>query len=166
MELNKVIFLDIDGVLATDKQFMQNRQKFHMKNPEAKELNIPYPFDQKCVKIFNEILTETGSEIVLSSDWRLYWTLEELDKIFKFNKVIKSPVAVTSKTKLVSMSNLVLNRVKQIELFLEENSVSLYVAVDDLPMDLYMSEKFVRTEDMQGIKKSNIKEKIIKNLVI
>jgi hypothetical protein len=164
MELNKIIFLDIDGVLATHKQFMQNKEKFYMKNPEAKALGIPYPFDQKCVKIFNEILTKTGAEIVLSSDWRLYWDLEQLDKIFKFNNVIKSPVAITSKTKVVSMGNLELNRVKQIELFLEENSVSSYVAVDDLHMDLYMSEKFVKTKDMQGLKELNIKEKIIKEL--
>ena len=36
----KVIFLDIDGVLATDKQFMGNRNKFNQKNDWAKELKV------------------------------------------------------------------------------------------------------------------------------
>ena len=49
----KTIFLDIDGVLATHKQYMMNRKKFQYKNPIAKELNIAYPFDTKCVKAFN-----------------------------------------------------------------------------------------------------------------
>jgi hypothetical protein len=165
MELNNVIFLDIDGVLATHKQFMSNRKKFQDKHEDAKELNIPYPFDQKCVKIFNEILKETDADIVLTSDWRLFWKLEELDRIFKFNKIIKSPIAITSKTKLVSRSNLELNRTKQIEDFLDENTVLNYVVVDDLHLDLYLTEKFVKTKDLQGLKESNIKEKIIKELI-
>jgi hypothetical protein len=165
MELNNVIFLDIDGVLATNKQFMLNRKKFQDKHEEAKELNIPYPFDQKCVKIFNEILKETEADIVLTSDWRLFWDLEKLNRIFKFNKIIKSPIAITSKTKAISMSNLELNRTKQIEEFLDNNTVLNYVVVDDLHLDLYLTEKFVKTKDLQGLKESNIKEKIIKELI-
>ena len=95
----KIIFLDIDGVLATNKEFGMNRTKFQTKHPEAKELHIPYPFNPECVKIFNEILDETNAIIVLSSDWRLHWDLDGLDRIFKFNGVKKSPIALTNKMK-------------------------------------------------------------------
>jgi len=91
----KIIFLDIDGVLATHLQFMMNRTKFRKKYPEANTLRIPYPFDEGCVKIFNEIIEETGADIVLTSDWKLHWDLDEIDKIFKYNQVVKSPFTFT-----------------------------------------------------------------------
>ena len=90
-----IIFLDIDGVLATNLQFFMNRAKFWRKNPEMEELDVPYPWDKGAVDIFNEILDETGAEIVLSSDWRLYFSLSNLETIFKFNGVNKSPIGVT-----------------------------------------------------------------------
>lgn len=160
MTLDKVIFLDIDGVLATDHQFMMDRNKFHQKNPIAKELKIPYPFDPKCVAVFNQILEESGAEIVLSSDWRIPWSLSDLDQIFKFNKVSKSPIAKTTSQRF-SMRNLELNRVEQIQEFLSQNEVGSYVVIDDLHMDFYGLKNFVKTEDTEGIKKSGLKSKIL-----
>jgi hypothetical protein len=29
-------------------------------------------FDKKAIKVLNQVLEETGAEIVVSSDWRLY----------------------------------------------------------------------------------------------
>ena len=34
-------------------------------------------FDSKAVKLLNRILDETGAEIVVSSDWRNWSTLEQ-----------------------------------------------------------------------------------------
>ena len=90
-----IIFLDIDGVLATHKQYMMNRTNFHHNHEWASDLDVPYPYDDKCVKVFNEILEKTDADIVLSSDWRIRWDLEQLDKIFKANNIIKSPFDVT-----------------------------------------------------------------------
>jgi hypothetical protein len=161
----KIIFLDIDGVLATHKQYMMNRKKFQDKNEIAKELNIPYPFDPKCVKIFNEILENTGAEIILSSDWRFHWDLKKLDRIFKFNKVIKSPIDVTV-SEDVSMSYLEKNRAYQIGEYVQRNEITEYVVIDDLNVSGFMKitndeDKFVLTEDFEGLKKLGIKEKII-----
>ena len=36
-----VIFLDIDGVLATNLQFQMNKQKFQEKHAWADELRVP-----------------------------------------------------------------------------------------------------------------------------
>jgi hypothetical protein len=63
----KVIFLDIDGVLATNKEFATNRTKFREKHLWAKELRVPYGWNKGCVDVFNEILDATNSEIVISS---------------------------------------------------------------------------------------------------
>lgn len=159
----KTIFLDIDGVLATHIEFMKNRKKFHEKYDEAKQLHIPYPFNPGCVKILNSILEETDAQIVLSSDWRHHWSLEELDKIFKFNNLIKSPITVTGNHP-VSFGNLEKNRVNEIEIFKNKNDVGSFVIVDDLHMDIYLTTRFVRTNDSEGLKQNGIKRKILKFL--
>jgi hypothetical protein len=164
----KVIFLDIDGVLATHKQYMMNRKKFQDKNPIAKELNILYPFDPKCVKVFNEILDATDADIVLSSDWKLHFSLEDIDKIFKFNGVNKSPIDTTVNED-ASMSNQTMNRAFQIGEYVTRKNITNYVVIDDLNVGKYMvitneEDKFFLTDDFEGIKKVGLKDKIIKKL--
>lgn len=160
-----ILFLDIDGVLATHKQYMMNRKKFWDKNEIAKDLRIPYPFDPKCVKIFNEILDATGADIVLSSDWREHWNLNDLDLIFKFNGVNKSPIDITT-NEVASFGNQTMNRAFQIGEYIERKNITNYVVIDDLNVGKYMSitndeDKFVLTDDFEGIKKLSIKSKII-----
>ena len=158
----KVIFLDIDGVLATDKEFMMNRTEFQTKHPEARELRIPYPFNPGCVEIFNEILQKTDAKIVLSSDWRLHWNLEDLGKIFNFNGVIKSPEATTSFSKWKMSSSLELDRIKQIEKYILHFKITNWVAMDDLNLS-GLGDRFVMTKD-KGLKQYGIKNKILKIL--
>lgn len=163
MSVKKVIFLDIDGVLATNSEFMMNRTKFQTKHPEAKELHIPYPFNKKCVEIFNEILEETDATIVLSSDWRHHWDLEELNKIFKFNGVIKSPESVTGFSKRKMSSSLEDDRTWQIKNFVESKNLKIWVSIDDLNLS-DLKPNFVQTKDTEGLKQLGIKGKILKLL--
>lgn len=140
-----------------------NRTKFQTKHPEAKEIRIPYPFNQECVKIFNEILDKTNAIIVLSSDWRFYWDLTDLDKIFKFNGVIKSPIGITSKIKRKLSSELEDDRSFQIKTYVDETLPNSWVAIDDLNLES-LGPNFVRTKDSEGLKQTGVKEKIIKIL--
>lgn len=165
----KIIFLDIDGVLATASEFLTNRTKFRKKHYVAEHVNIPYPFNDGCVNVFNEILLKTDAEIVLSSDWRKFWTLDELNIIFRFNGVIKSPIDVTE-IDPVSMSWLEKNRANEIGKYLLKNrEIKNWVAIDDLNMTEFMKltnddDKMFVTEGIEGIKKSSLKEKIISKL--
>jgi hypothetical protein len=162
--MKAIIFLDIDGVLTTDAEYMRSRTKFWDKYDEAKQLRIPYPFNPGCVKVFNEILEKVDVDIVLSSDWRRHYTLEELDKIFKFNKVIKSPMATTEICPC-SFSQLDKNRAHEIELYVNKYKIEKYVIIDDLDLEYFCPvEHFVKTTDREVIKQSNIKQKILKVL--
>lgn len=166
--MEKIIFLDIDGVLTTVKEYWLNRTNYRKKYPEAARLNIPYPFNKKCVQAYNNIILATGADVVLSSDWRLHWSLDELDEIFKFNGCIKSPSYVTH-NEMVSMSGLEKNRAYQIESFIIKHKPKKWVAIDDLDMREYMKitgddDKMIVTNDNEGIKQTGIKEKIIKLL--
>lgn len=164
----KIIFLDIDGVLATDKEFMTNRTKFRTKYPEMNELKVPYPWNKGAVEVFNEILDATDAEIVLSSDWKLHWNLDELKKIFEWNGVKKYPIAVTN-NEYVSINNLEMNRAAEIGDYVRENDVINYVVIDDLNVGKYMGltgddDKFFMTRSGEGIKKTGLKDRIIKKL--
>lgn len=99
----KVIFLDNDGVICLSNNWGSRRKKqekwggkkLSMSN---KEIPLEYRFDnfdQKAVKVLNEILEETGAEIVVSSDWRLYATLEELGDYYQSQGIIKRPIGFT-----------------------------------------------------------------------
>jgi len=82
----KLIFIDIDGVLATAPCWdMSQDNKWNA-----------YPFDKKAVKVLNKILEETGAEMVLSSDWKYHYSLGQIKEIFmEFNGVIKAPFDMT-----------------------------------------------------------------------
>lgn len=160
----KIIFLDIDGVLALDKEFFTNREKFCKKYPVANELRIPYPWNKGAVKIFNDILEKTNAEIVLSSDWRQYWNLNELDRIFKFNGVIKSPISITDIPKHKSNFFLADDRIEQIKKYIDKYGVKEYVVIDDLNMEHGFGDRFFLTYSNDGIKRTNLDNKIIKRL--
>ena len=159
----KVIFLDIDGVLATNKQFSMNREKFMKKNEWASELKVPYPFDNGCVEILNQILDATDAEIVLSSDWKLHWNLIDIATIFSSNGVAKTPRMFT-KNKPISFGNLEKNRANEIDLCIKNFDFKNFVVIDDLDVGKYLgddSDRFVKTKDQEGLKQLGVKEKII-----
>lgn len=165
----KVIFLDIDGVLCTTNEFLMDKVKFHKKNFVPSFVNMPYPFNARCVGVLNEILLKTDAEIVLSSDWRKFWDLKKLDLIFRSSGVVKSPINVTT-VDLVSMNWLEKNRANEIGVFLLSHSeITNWVVIDDLNMRGFLKltnddDRMFVTNGNEGIKMSGLKEKIILKL--
>jgi len=165
--MDNIIFLDIDGVLATNKEFYRVRHKFWDKYDEAKTLRIPYPFSPGCVEILNDILVETDASIVLSSDWRIHWELDELRQIFEFNKVYKHPFDTTKEIINNLYVTLEEERTVQIENYIKTHQIENYVIIDDLYLDENLEDetKFVKTISREGLKQNSIKEKILKILI-
>jgi hypothetical protein len=175
----KVIFLDHDGVVCLSNNWgsrSKKKQKFAKNSDENFPPHIRLDdFDKKAVDILNEILEKTDAEIVVSSDWKLHATLEELQEMYREYGVIKSPISVTPRlsdfddyTSSLYHYRGWLERARclEIEEWLKRNPVTEWVAVDDLDMsDEYLRpglKNFVLTpRSTEGIKQSNIKEKII-----
>ena len=196
----KVIFLDHDGVICLSNNWGSRSKKwskFRSENPDSslefkdKPVNCRFDdFDKKAIKILNEIIEQTGCEIVVSSDWRLHATLEELGDYYISQGIIKRPIAVTDIFKDLFpkewsafrfRAELELERSMEIGHWLENHpEVTHWVAVDDLNMSSeflskYFSDgesdknpglsNFVLTpKSSEGIKQCGIKEKIIKFL--
>jgi hypothetical protein len=188
----KTIFLDCDGVICLSNNWggrSKKWAKYRSKNPETSRYIDYAPveirfddFDKKSIKVLNEILEETGAEIVVSSDWRCHATLEELGEYFLSQGILKKPIGVT---KLLGQCDQPENypwlrkwdveqsRSLEILQYLRDNpEITQWVAVDDLDMGKNGEEwkdwgldNFVLTPSRtEGIKQSGIKEKIIKFL--
>jgi len=162
MRLEKVIFLDIDGVLAPIQQW-------------PKEVYTPcgvevYPFSTQCVGVFNEILNETDAEIILTSDWKLFYDLHTMKCLFRWNDVSKGPVGFTPDihvgSKKMSEDIRPRKRANEILVWLNGNQVDRYVVIDDLPLEAWFtSDTFVRCKyDREGIGQEGLKERIIQLL--
>jgi hypothetical protein len=196
----KVIFLDNDGVICLSNNWGERAKKwanFKRDNPDSdatfenKPIQCRFDdFDDKAVKVLNEILEETGAEIVVSSDWRLHANLEELGDYYESQGIIKRPIAVTDQFKDVFpkewnafrfRAELELERSMEIGHWLENHpEVTHWVAVDDLNMSAEFLSKYFSKEESdknpgltnfvltprsrEGIKQSGVKEKVIKFL--
>ena len=187
----KVIFLDNDGVICLSNNWggrSKKWAKYRSANPETSKYHNDAPveirfddFDKKAVKILNEILNETGSEIVVSSDWRYHATLEELGEYYISQGISKKPIGVTKRLgECDQPENFIWSRQWDLEQsrsleilqYLRDNpEVTEWVAVDDLNMGkdeewkIWGLNNFVLTpKSSEGIKQSGIKEKIIKYL--
>jgi hypothetical protein len=158
----KYIFLDIDGVLATTVQYYTNRKKWH-------PMYDCYRFDEKCVKIFNDIIEKTNPIIILSSDWKDRYTINALNEIFEWNKVNAKVSDVTSSSwgvEFTRLQQLEECRSFEINRYVVEHGLTKWVAIDDLNLKLWMPENFVHcTRANEGIKQSGVKDKILKILL-
>ena len=182
----KVLFLDNDGVIC----LANTSTKVPFKELP---LDVRFDnFDKKSVQVLNEILEETGAELVVSSDWRFYATLEELGDYYQSQGINKRPIDVTEKfsdafpkewSGLRFRAELELERFMEIELWLENHpEVTQWVAVDDLDMSIdYLGPRFsdkngsdkkpgltnfvLTPKSTEGIKQYGIKDKILKYLL-
>jgi hypothetical protein len=187
----KVIFLDNDGVICLHNNWggrSKKWSKYRSENPESSNLKSEAPvsvrfddFDKKAIKILNEILEETGAEIIVSSDWRYHATLEELGEYYLSQGISKAPIGVTKRLgECDQPQNFIWSRqwdleqsrsLEILQYLRDYPEVTEWVAVDDLDMSNSEEWKkwgltnFVLTpKSNEGIKQSGVKEKIINYL--
>ena len=151
----KVIFLDNDKVICLSNNWgglAKKWAKYRSANPKSsdvkKEAPVEYRFDDfdtKAVKVLNEIIEETGCEIVVSSDWKLHATLEELRDYYEIQGIIKRPIDLTPNIQNCTVhGNLFIwspqwdleqTRTIEIRQYLHDHpKITNWVSVDDLHM--------------------------------
>jgi hypothetical protein len=190
----KVLMLDHDSVICLSNNWGGRNKKwakYRSANPhsskEIKHAPVQYrfdDFDKKAIKVLNEIIEETGCEIVVSSDWKLHANLEELGDYYESQGIIKRPIALTPNLGQCNWYNdmlwiwsprweLEMTRVIEIKQYLHDHpEITHWVSVDDLNMGKngedwkdWGLDNFVLTpKSNEGIKQSGVKEKILKFL--
>jgi hypothetical protein len=195
----KVIFLDHDGVICLSTEWggrFKKQQKAGRKLSQSiASLPVESRFDnfnKKAVKVLNEILEETGAEIVISSDWKNHATVEELGEYYEQQGIIKKPIDFTpwlkdcdwylkEYTDFPWSRQFDLEQTRSIEIrqyIINHPEITHWVSVDDLDMGktgLYYGMEFehdwgltnfvLTPKSTQGIKQTGIKEKIINFLI-
>lgn len=79
--MNPLIFLDIDGVLIT-RRSMQHFQSAKI-------------FDPICVEVLNNLIKAINAKVVLSSTWRILYSIEEMRGIFRQQNVFADIIDYT-----------------------------------------------------------------------
>jgi hypothetical protein len=189
----KVIFLDNDGVICLYNNWggrAKKWAKYKKLNPEATSdtlapVDIRFDdFDRKAVKVLNQILEETGAQIVVSSDWRLHATLEEIGEYYLAKGILKAPIAFTKryigcdKPDEFEWSRKTMyeqQRCIEIRQYLTDHpEITNWVCIDDLELGeksisgnvhAWGLKNFVHTpNEKEGIKQQGIKDKILQFL--
>ena len=104
----RVIFLDIDGVLAPIRRWDRYGD-----------------LDRACIRVLNEIVAGAGAEVVISSTWRHGKTVAELREMLEAEGFIgcvigKTPTGVPGA-----------DRGDEVAAWLAEHAVESYVIIDD-----------------------------------
>lgn len=196
----KVIFLDHDGVICLSTEWGGRHKKQREAGRKLSQSISSLPvlsrfdnFNKKAIKVLNEILEETGAEIVVSSDWKRWATVEEMGEYYESQGIKKKPLDFTPNLgqctwyidaypagfKWSREWELEQTRTIEIKQYLVNHpEVTHWVSVDDLKMGktcLHYSvlhehewglDNFVETpRSTEGIKQTGIKEKIINFLI-
>jgi hypothetical protein len=188
----KVIFLDHDGVICLSSEFggrfKKQREAKRKLSQSIESLPVFARFDnfnKKAIVILNEILEETNAEIVVSSDWKRWASVEEMGEYYESQGIKKKPIGFTKKVmdcevpeNFVWSPRFELEQERSLEIlqYLKDNpQITHWVAVDDLNMGIPQTHEtwgememdwgltnFVHTPRVrEGIKQSNIKDKIL-----
>lgn len=195
----KVIFLDHDGVICLPEQWGSRYKKEEKYRKDKKlshddpiDVNVRFDnFDKKCVNILNKIIEETECEIVVTSDWRLEATLEEMGIYYENQGIIKKPIDFTHSMSYEEYEQSRVNntfknynykydevRANEIRKYLSEHpEITHWVAIDDLDMRYYSYDytgeiiipwglkNFIMTRFNEGLKQTGLKDKILKYLI-
>lgn len=144
--MKNVIFLDIDGVLATENHWDET-----LEIPLSTGKLVPYKWDQECCNILSKIVEDFNYNIVISSDWRHSFTLLELKEIFKLHNLNSDRlIDITGKNKPKKMSqyfDIETSREKEILKWVEDNQPVNWVGIDDMSLIGLPRENFVRVRD-------------------
>jgi hypothetical protein len=140
----KVIFLDIDGVVATNKSYGTHRV--------MEELTwgvSDVPFDEVCVKSLNKITDYTDAKIVISSSWRGSYKLDELKVMLAREGITGDIIGVTPE------SGYSIARAEEIKMWLREHASAIesFVVLDDQPADIRRKfpNNFIQTSMQMGL---------------
>ena len=156
---DKVIFLDIDGVLNSFDHMVRTGEKDRPR--------FYAEIDPDALAVLKTIIDATGAEIVLSSTWRYGYkryknTEESLPYIL--NTALKEVgLEVVSTTPHLSGRP----REEEIHEWLLNNLVNSYLILDD-DCDIPQTERLIRTSSEYGLTESHIEEciKILNNPII
>jgi len=124
----RVIFLDIDGVLAPIRRWDRYGD-----------------LDSACIQVLNEIVARSGADVVVSSTWRYGKTAAELQEMLQAQG-FAGRVVDTTPTGTAGA-----DRGEEIAAWLAQHDVSGYVIIDDHVDMGELCSHLVQTQPAHGL---------------
>lgn len=106
-----IVFLDIDGVLASWLKMGKNRDEFGI------------PFEPVAIETLNKITDHVDGKIVITSTWRETRTLEMFQEHFKKRGITGEVIGMTEE-----LDN---GRADEIQNWIDQNPVNYFIIIDD-----------------------------------
>lgn len=153
----KIIFLDHDGVMVTDRDFAISRNN---------RFDIT-PFSRRCVEVLNEIIIDTDADIVVSSDWIHRFSFSEMCDLYRLNGVCKKPIGFTQDSPKYKADTLGEGRSEEIMWWTKLHRIRRWVAIDDMNMWPWLGDHFVHCRRFnEGLGQKDVKEEVLAALTI
>ena len=150
----KIIFLDIDGVLNTDRQVRINNLK------QIDDID----FDKKAMENLKKIIAQTNAKIVIASTWRIHrkengYLWKELVRNFEAYHI--NPDLIVDITPVLDMNMKPEIRELEILSWLKaNNNVEKFVILDDQWSMGKLNSQFIRCLSFNGITSETAKKSI------
>ena len=173
----KVLFLDHDGVLTTFTEYgsRTHKKKNYLLSNNVSDEKIPAhirfdDFNPHCVKALNDIIGETNCEIVITSSWKRFSTLDELKSMYKIYGVSKEPIGMTrdfddiasKDSKRSVFASYEKRRKIEIEAYLDDHKdIEYWCVVDDMDLDREDVSNFVQTDEYFGLMDVDVQDRIL-----
>lgn len=151
MNINKIIFLDIDGVL--------NRQ-------DASGIYDPKSTLPECLNLINQAISETNCSIVIISNWAQTLGLQRLQSFFTERGLLPNAIMAAIEPVPLDDTGMIMGIEKDryIKEYISKNNIESYVIVDDnLNSDILDLNKMIKPNTFTGITEKE-KNKIIEIL--
>ena len=140
----KAIFLDIDGVL----------------NTSSFDFSLPgHPLSPSAIERINMLAARTGAAVVLTTSWREMFPWPECANILREHGMTAD---VVGETRVLANSTDSLGPVRrrEIEDYVQRESISQYVVIDDQLVYPDGHPKFVRTDEAEGFTQAELERAI------
>lgn len=159
----KILFLDLDGVLCTDRSFAEPKLPF------CSDFHIPFRtgwdrLDKECITKLNKIIETTDAKIVISSTWRLS-CYSDLEFSYLTDYLYSEGIIadIIDKTPTHCGHERIRGRGNEIQQWLDdwtgEPIESFVILDDDCDMD-NLSDLHVCTDEPTGLQDHDIKRAI------
>jgi hypothetical protein len=141
---DKIIFLDIDGVINLPKK-------------TSRGINASTKIDASCCQNLKKVLDASGAFIVITSTWRLQSSVMDglKEQLRDFGIYSFRIVGQTSNlTKQIDFSTYAELRWLEIKDYIRQKNIKDYIIIDDVDLSKYEKQRFVKTDIQTGLTSS------------
>jgi len=144
----KIIFLDIDGVLNSLPFLKKKAEEYKDGVWDSNNLDM---IDPLAVNLLNQLVQDTGANIVVSSSWRIGYTVVYLQNILMASG-LEHPERIIGTTSSQTHKD----RGFEISLWLQQVSVDSFVVLDDDSDMTGVMDNLVQTSLDKGLTQQDI----------